>query len=319
MNQHNETNINQGPSEMTRVGATLDSSTNHTSTAPQTNKSESEALPLIVWLRGDESYADEFVVDADQTMELLGIKRSRLTQISGKELRVGRIRVDRYIRPMYRMQDILEYRNWTRATATHSRASDAINEAATKLEAHADRLTDRFDIVVQGLVQNIQDLIETENNAMMGVQEERLRSGFDHQSKLFEDIAKIIQAKFESSYEKADLSLLQDQQHFSHQQEALNKIGIQADHVNQLLLDLHTSMKSSQQMQLQFNRDVGKALSLIIEFQKESSQAQTHAFLRLEEELKIIHATKNHERSNEHAATRRRKLKSRSRWNQIER
>ncbi len=47
-------------------------------------------LPMIVWLRGDELYVDEFCLDADAAMKALGIKRSRLTQISGKELRVGR-------------------------------------------------------------------------------------------------------------------------------------------------------------------------------------------------------------------------------------
>src|SRR5690606_18828586 len=59
-----------------------------------------EELPMIVWLRGDEEIASEFTVDAEAAMEFLGIKRSRLTQISGRELRVGRMRIDRYIRPV---------------------------------------------------------------------------------------------------------------------------------------------------------------------------------------------------------------------------
>src|SRR5438045_3561626 len=52
-----------------------------------------DALPMLVWLRGDESYCGDFCLDADQVMVRLGIKRSRLTQISGRELRVGRMRM----------------------------------------------------------------------------------------------------------------------------------------------------------------------------------------------------------------------------------
>ena len=62
-------------------------------------------------------------------MHALGIKRSRLTQISGRDLRVGRVRVDRYIRPVYRSNDIEKYLAWTRATASHQKSSDAIKTA----------------------------------------------------------------------------------------------------------------------------------------------------------------------------------------------
>ena len=76
-------------------------------------------LPMVVWLKGDEDYVDDFCLDAEAAMKEIGIRRSRLTQISGKELRVGRMRIDRYVRPVYRTKDIEEYKKWTRATASH--------------------------------------------------------------------------------------------------------------------------------------------------------------------------------------------------------
>lgn len=98
------------------------------------------SLPMVVYLRGDEDYVEEFSWDAQATMDYLGIKRSRLTQISGRELRVGRIRQDRYIRPVFRPQDVADYRAWTRTTASHQSSSKAIEQAVERLEAQCDKL-----------------------------------------------------------------------------------------------------------------------------------------------------------------------------------
>lgn len=106
------------------------------------------SLPMIVNLRGDEDYAEDFHIDAEGAMELLGIKRSRLTQISGRELRVGRIRRDRYLRPMYRELDLRDYQDWTRATATHQSSSKAIEQAIDSLD---DRFNDLFVVLGERL------------------------------------------------------------------------------------------------------------------------------------------------------------------------
>ncbi len=90
-------------------------------------------LPMVVFLKGDEEFSPEFSIDAEGAMSMLGIKRSRLTQISGKELRVGRIRVDRYIRPMYRQKDLEDYQSWTRATASHQSSSQALQNIGREL------------------------------------------------------------------------------------------------------------------------------------------------------------------------------------------
>jgi len=107
-------------------------------------------LPMIINLRGDEQLVDEFNWDADQVMEFLGIKRSRLTQISGKELRVARIRRDRYLRPVYREADVRDYQEWTRATATHQSSSRAIETAIDSLD---DRFSDILVVLQEKLLQ----------------------------------------------------------------------------------------------------------------------------------------------------------------------
>lgn len=111
-----------------------------------------EELPLIVYLKGDEEYFSEFSLNAEDVMGILGIKRSRLNQISGKELRVGRARIKNYIRPIYRPKDVEEYKQWIRPTATHKKSSDLLDEAREKLENESERLTEelssRFDSIM---------------------------------------------------------------------------------------------------------------------------------------------------------------------------
>lgn len=107
-------------------------------------------LPMIINFRGDEQLVDEFNWDADMVMEFLGIKRSRLTQISGKELRVARIRRDRYLRPVYREADVRDYQEWTRATATHQSSSRAIETAIDSLD---DRFSDILVVLQEKILQ----------------------------------------------------------------------------------------------------------------------------------------------------------------------
>lgn len=100
---------------------------------------------MVVWLRGDEPWCGDFSLDAEGVMQQLGIKRSRLTQISGRELRVGRIRRGRYVSPVYRPADVAQYLEWTRATATHMKASSVLQDAAAQLEDSSERLAERVE------------------------------------------------------------------------------------------------------------------------------------------------------------------------------
>ncbi len=95
-------------------------------------------LPLLVWLQGDEPYFEEFILDAEKVMEMLGIKRSRLTQISGRELRVGRTKIGRYVRPVYRQKDVEDYIDWVTPTSSHKKSGDYIEEASSRLEQMAE-------------------------------------------------------------------------------------------------------------------------------------------------------------------------------------
>lgn len=94
-----------------------------------------QELPMVVWLRGDEDLCDEFSVGAEKAMEQLGIKRSRLTQIAGRELRVGRMRIGRYVRPVFRPEDLAAYLEATRPPATHKAAAASIEGAADEMIA----------------------------------------------------------------------------------------------------------------------------------------------------------------------------------------
>lgn len=104
-----------------------------------------DPLEMVVWLEGHEPYVAEFCLNADQAMARLGIKRSRLNQISGKELRVGRIKSGRYIKPMYRETDIEGYLQWTRPTASHQASKRALESATAGIDAKLDSLAARLD------------------------------------------------------------------------------------------------------------------------------------------------------------------------------
>ena len=113
-----------------------------------------DGLPMIVHLCGDEEFIEEFCLTADDAMTKLGIKRSRLTQISGRELRVGKIRDNRYVRPVYREEDIQRYLNWSRPTATHKASSLAFAEVSNSLIEH-----------IESSIKDLKGLINTEKEA----------------------------------------------------------------------------------------------------------------------------------------------------------
>ena len=119
-------------------------------------------LPMQVWIRGDEPYAGQFTMDADEVMDILGIKRSRLTQISGRELRVGRARRNKHVRPVYRPEDVHRYRDWSRATATAVKSSSAIELAANKLDAVAAALPAELDEKLREQWNAVQGILQTQ-------------------------------------------------------------------------------------------------------------------------------------------------------------
>ena len=109
-------------------------------TDPSVLSKESLELPMTVQLKGYEDYFPDFSWDAKKVMEVLGIKRSRLNQISGEELRVGKARIDRYLRPIYRPEDVQKYLEWTKPTASHKRSTNIIDQARNKLDKTSEDL-----------------------------------------------------------------------------------------------------------------------------------------------------------------------------------
>lgn len=123
---------------------------------------------MIVMLEGHEPYVPQFSLNADQAMAKLGIKRSRLNQISGKELRVGRIKAGRYIKPMYRERDVEAYLEWTRPTASHQASKKALETVTDTIDAQlnviADRICDQLHTTShhnEQLHQSYQDRLES--------------------------------------------------------------------------------------------------------------------------------------------------------------
>lgn len=110
--------------------------------SPTPPQPDLDRFPMVVWLRGDEPEVEEFSIDADRAMQLLAIKRTRLTQIAGRELRVARRRVDKYVRPFFRPVDVQAYLAWTRAPATQAHASQMLQQVMAKVSEDIQDLSD---------------------------------------------------------------------------------------------------------------------------------------------------------------------------------
>lgn len=147
-------------------------------------------LPMLVWLRGDEPYFNEFSWDAEKVMETLGIKRSRLNQISGKDLRVGRTRINSYIRPIFRPVDVEEYLEWTRPTASHKKSSVVLEEARQKLETRSEQLVDLFSSQTEDFAKSFKTILQTKLNHQFLSQKHQLKRVQDRVSAPFRHFLK---------------------------------------------------------------------------------------------------------------------------------
>ncbi len=255
-----------------------------------------DELPMVVWLRGDEPYAEEFNLDAEATMEALGIKRSRLTQISGKELRVGRKRIDRYVRPVYRMEDVETYKGWTRATATHQRSSSVIKEAADELRAHTQELTESF---LEAMEQHHQETNATvasivdETYRLQREAQSAMQASNDQVANLIGQVAQELQTSWHGELQTLTESLAQVaatqeamliQQ--SGQQQTINddltaKMQVQSEAIeslrtqyNQLMDDfghLVAATREQASVQMRFHRSMAEALAKSLEAQRETA------------------------------------------------
>jgi chromosome segregation ATPase len=215
-------------------------------------------LPMIINLRGDEDLVDEFNWDADQVMEFLGIKRSRLTQISGKELRVARIRRDRYLRPVYREADVRDYQEWTRATATHQSSSRAIEQAIDSLD---DRFSDILVVLQEKLLQ-----YEERSTSLLKQQLHKLdAAGFERFQQLQDEAG-----------QQRDLS----ERHEKHQARALNQLQQQ----NELLSTWHKEWQDLRAFLGSFHQDIRALLVAQQALRRDMEEAQVALHSAMEQQ-----------------------------------
>ncbi len=120
---------------------------------------QGEGLPLVVWLKGDEPFFDEFYLDAEDAMAFLDIKRTRLSQISGREVRVGRVKSGRYIVPRYRKVDLVAYLEHTRAPATHQKAALLSEKIENTLDVWDKRLSAQMETLLQEIEKSVGTVI----------------------------------------------------------------------------------------------------------------------------------------------------------------
>lgn len=295
--------LHSNNNESSVVGASA--ATQYESAQP-INPLDQSDLPMIVWLKGDEPFADEFSLDADAAMAALGIKRSRLTQISGRELRVGRIRIDRYTRPVYRREDVEIYKQWTRPTATHLRSSSVITDAAKKLEQHTEQITQELK---EGLSEQVASLAQAlaelrgesqEQNAtaLHQIKEtsDEIKQSFllcieGHQDEFNERTSSLLQ-EVEGLREQVQ-DILGFEEKFAELKQALAQQSQQAEIMIQALAQLTEYFGSFTEQQTSSNRDLGKALSLLIQFVRESSRKQEQILVT------VRHQMQNHEFSSQ--------------------
>ena len=203
-----------------------------------------EELPMVVVLRGDEPYAESFCRDADYVMEKLQIKRSRLTQISGKDLRVGRIRVDRYVRPMYRDEDIEKYQSWTRSPATHKNSSQMIDLAVERLEQKSEEFALGLKDVLSEIESGVADEIKDHIAAMISFQkDDSYRSSMESRKKweqVFSFLAKQME-QIKNLKSGLEASFDDSMKEFSSYSEVLNYLHLEVKELRVENKNLHNA------------------------------------------------------------------------------
>lgn len=206
-----------------------------------------EDFPMIVWLRGDEPWFPEFDTDAEAAMNTLGIKRSRLTQIAGKELRVGRVRVDRYVKPIFRKRDIEQYLNQTRATASHQKSSEILNSAANQLSLQISRFEQRLEVINENLLSQI-------NAGLQTVLTESLNVSVNHISELIDSLSGDLINR---------LAILTQENMLKHTEPLKKEFSKSSSEMNQTLTSFGTEILQNQSNQESKLSDVSSQLQAL--------------------------------------------------------
>jgi hypothetical protein len=239
-------------------------------------------LPMIINLRGDEDLVDEFNWDADQVMEFLGIKRSRLTQISGKELRVARIRRDRYLRPVYREADVRDYQEWTRATATHQSSSRAIEQAIDSLD---DRFSDILVVLQEKLLQYEERSTELLKSQLHKVDE----AGFQRFQAIRDGLE--TQHDFSQRQDKQQLRVLE---YLIQQKETLAFSQAELQELRAFLGSFHQDIRALLVAQQALRREMEEAQAAFQKALQDQSRGFHEALTGMQETLALLQAGQQH-------------------------
>ena len=247
-------------------------------------------MPMIVWLRGDEDYVEEFSIDADGAMKILGIRRSRLTQISGKELRVGRMRIGRYVRPVYRQADLDAYVEWTRPTATHAKSSNLIGEAASELLRQAEKVSSSYEQVVEKhaheLTQFVDDSFKSSYNIIQELLEQKtsvVNDNVQGLKTLMADLGQLIEDQLKKSDE-------QMAEMHGKVQEKQDQVKSEVTALNKFCQELNLEVKQQQASLADFIKRQDEAVSGLAKIIKVNLELQKD----MQETLKsVVHSIKN--------------------------
>lgn len=234
-----------GPCE--RHGASVSSWTEGENFDSEPAHHAQDDFPMIVWLRGDEPWFPEFDTDAEAAMNTLGIKRSRLTQIAGKELRVGRVRVDRYVKPVFRKRDIEQYLNQTRATASHQKSSEILNSAANQLSLQISRFEQRLEVINENLLSQI-------NSGLQTVLTESLNVSVNHISELIDSLSGDLINR---------LAILTQENMLKHTEPLKKELTKSSSEMTQTLTSLGTEILQNQSNQESRLSDVSTQLEIL--------------------------------------------------------
>lgn len=245
----------------------------HPSTSPDANGE----LPMVVWLRGDEPHAADFSLTADDAMRALDIKRSRLTQISGHELRVGRMRVDRYVRPLYRPADVESYKQWTRSTVTHQRTSSIIHDAAASLESQAKVISDRLQGTLMESASVMADRLSAHEGRIASIQSEIVRFLRDDMVGLRNEMIDTAERRHASIRDRLD-RLETALAPLSSMLARLETSAGSLEGVNATCEQTMAGIRVLRESQQRFAGEVARVLGLILEYQRDADQRRNDSF-----------------------------------------
>ena len=119
--------------------------TNLSTNQPYKDQKNTDDQNNIIYLSNDDPRIQEYTHNATEAMNILGIKKSRLHQITGTKLPCARIKIGRYLKPMYRHSDITDYLESLRTPISSAKSHKLINQSLQSLRSYALQINSFLD------------------------------------------------------------------------------------------------------------------------------------------------------------------------------